>query len=187
MQHPSAAQTIRGMTGLASTKPEQARGPGSRLLAGFASGAAVAYLLDPACGHRRRAQAAAIFRHSRHSLARRGRVRVLRSLGRARGVLYRLRRPTPREALDDAGLAHKVESVLFRDPHVPKGEISINAERGAVFLRGQVASAELIDDLAEAVWEIRGVDEVVNLLHLPGTEAPRPGAERRAARSDPSR
>jgi osmotically-inducible protein OsmY len=83
-----------------------------------------------------------------------------------------------REPLDDAGLAHKVESVLFRDTHVPKGEISINAERGTVFLRGQVESPELIDELTKSVRKIVGVSEVVNLLHLPGTPAPHPGAAR---------
>lgn len=62
--------------------------------------------------------------------------------------------------------------VPFRDPHVPKGQISINAERGAVFLRGQVEGPELIDDLAASVRKIHGVSEVVDLLHLPGTEAP---------------
>lgn len=105
-------------------------------------------------------------------LARRSRVTALRSLGRTKGMLHELRPPQPSEPLDDAGLAHKVESVLFRDPHVPKSEISVNAERGAVFLRGQVESAELIDDLTESVRKIPGVSEVVNLLHLPGTPAP---------------
>lgn len=48
-------------------------------------------------------------------------------------------------------LAHKVESVVFRDPKFPKGQISINAEEGEVFLRGQVDRRELIHDLEEAV------------------------------------
>ncbi len=114
-----------------------------------------------------------------HRLARQSRAAALQTLGRTRGARYRLLPPQPREPLDDAGLAHKVESVLFRDRHVPKGEISINAELGAVFLRGQVESAELIDDLVESVRKIHGVDEVVNLLHLPGTPAPHPSAGRR--------
>jgi osmotically-inducible protein OsmY len=91
-----------------------------------------------------------------------------------KGVLHELRPAQPAEPLDDVGLAHKVESVLFRDPHVPKAKISINAEHGAVFLRGQIESADLIDDLVESVRKIPGVREVVSLLHPPGTEAPHP-------------
>lgn len=99
------------------------------------------------------------------------RVTGLRLRGRTKGVLHQLCPPAS-EPLDDAGLAHKVESVLFRDPHAPKGQININAERGTIFLRGQVESPELIDDLTESVRKIPGVSEVVSLLHLPGTEAP---------------
>jgi osmotically-inducible protein OsmY len=90
-----------------------------------------------------------------------------------RGLVHRLRRSPARE-LDDVTLAHKVESVVFRDARRPKGQISINAEQGAVFLRGQVESPELIDDLEQAVRAVAGVRSVENLLHLPGTPAPRP-------------
>lgn len=162
------------MAGLACSDRAQTRRRrrGGWLLTGIASGAGLAYLLDVDRGRQRRDHAAAVVRHSTRRLARRVRSRALRSLGRTKGVLYRLRPTRPSEPLDDAGLAHKVESVLFRDTHVPKGEISVNAERGAVFLRGQVESAELIDDLVESVRKIPGVAEVVNLLHLPGTPAP---------------
>lgn len=161
---------------------------GSLLLAGLASGAAFAYVLDPERGHRRRRlardRAARVVRHSTRRLAREGRAEALHAAGWTRGILHRLRPARPSEPLDDAGLAHKVESVLFRDPHVPKGQININAERGAVFLRGQVESAALIDDLTESVKRIHGVGEVVNLLHLPGTEAPHPDTGCRAAPTD---
>jgi len=147
------------------------RGP---FLAAVASGAGLAYFFDPKSGRQRRDHGASVVRHSARRLARRVRVAGLRSFGRTKGVLHELRPQQPAEPLDDVGLAHKVESVLFRDPHVPKGELSINAERGTVFLRGQVESAELIDDLVESVRKIQGVNEVVSLLHLPGTEPPHP-------------
>jgi len=75
---------------------------------------------------------------------------------------------------DDAELAHKVESVVFRDDALPKGEVSINAERGTVFLRGQVESPDIIVQLERAVRDVEGVDGVENLLHVPGTPAPHP-------------
>ena len=73
---------------------------------------------------------------------------------------------------DDAELAHKVESVVFRHDDLPKGKVSINAENGTVFLRGQVDSPDTIVRLERAVREVEGVGGVENLLHVPGTPAP---------------
>jgi osmotically-inducible protein OsmY len=81
-------------------------------------------------------------------------------------------RPAAKEPPDDVTLTHKVESVVFRDPKFPKGQININAEEGEVFLRGQVDRPELIQELEEAVRDVPGVRSVENLLHLPGTPAP---------------
>jgi hypothetical protein len=73
---------------------------------------------------------------------------------------------------DDAELTHRVESVVFRDDDLPKGEVSINAENGTVFLRGQVDSPDTIVRFERAVRDVEGVDGVENLLHVPGTPAP---------------
>jgi hypothetical protein len=128
-------------------------------------------------GHARRRMAvdrgAAALRHVRTRAARGVRVQVALMRGHARGLAHRLH-PTPAAELDDATLAHKVESILFRDREVPKGRISINAERGTVFLRGELENPGLIEDLEQAVRAIGGVHSVENLLHLPGTAAPHP-------------
>jgi osmotically-inducible protein OsmY len=73
---------------------------------------------------------------------------------------------------DDATIAHRVETVLFRDADVPKGHINVNAENGRVYLRGTVDDAELIARLERAARDVRGVRGVVNLLHTPGSSAP---------------
>ena len=167
---------VRSHAGVASIVRQRMRMARARrqgLLVGAVTGALAAYVLDPELGRRRRDQLAARARHSTHLLTRTGRAKALQSVGHAKGALHRLH-PGEGEALDDAGLAHKVESVLFRDATVPKGSISINAEEGKVFLRGQVENAEQIEHAAEVTAGIPGVDEVVNLLHLPGTEAPHP-------------
>jgi hypothetical protein len=151
-------------------------------LAGAAVGAALAYVLDPEQGHRRRRllaeRAAASARRSSRRGVRVIRVAVARVQGHARGVVHRLR-PPAKPSPDDVTLAHKVESVVFRDPKFPKGQISINAEEGEVFLRGQVDRPELIRELEEAVRNVPGVQGVENLLHLPGTPAPTSHAPRR--------
>ncbi len=73
---------------------------------------------------------------------------------------------------DDATIAHRVETVLFRDDDVPKGQINVNAENGRVYLRGTIDDAELITRLERAARDVRGVRGVVNLLHTPGSPAP---------------
>jgi osmotically-inducible protein OsmY len=143
---------------------------------GVASGVGVGYLLDPDRGRQRRDRLVAVARRAVRMEVRRGRATALQSVGRAKGAVHHMHPGEPGEPLDDVGLAHKVESVLFRDTSVPKGAISINAEDGTVFLRGQVASREQVEHAVEVAGKIPGVARVENLLHLPGTDAPHPHA-----------
>ena len=158
----------------AGEKPSSAWSARS-FLTGAALGGTLSYLLDPEKGNRRRRllvdRAAASARRSSRQGARAMRIAVARAEGHAKGFAHRLQLPA-KEPPDDVELAHKVESVVFRDPKFPKGQISINAEEGEVFLRGQVDRPELIHDLEEAVRKVPGVRSVENLLHLPGTPAP---------------
>ena len=73
---------------------------------------------------------------------------------------------------DDVTLAHKVETIIFRDGEVPKGQININAEDGVVTLRGEVPDQTMLDALVERTREVVGVRRVESLLHLPGQPAP---------------
>ena len=74
----------------------------------------------------------------------------------------------PKPQPDDVTLARKVETEIFREPDVPKGKINVNAENGKIVLRGEVDSAELIDDLVSKAHKVQGVEEVESLLHTPG-------------------
>ena len=76
------------------------------------------------------------------------------------------------EDVDDTTLAHKVETEIFRDDSVPKGQINVNAQDGVVQLRGEVPSEDMVKDLVEKTRSVEGVHDVENLLHLPGTPAP---------------
>jgi BON domain len=144
-------------------------------LGGAIGGAVAAYFIDPQRGRARRHMAidrgGAVVRRAGKRLDRGVHVRIAFVRGHAHRLVHGLRR-APVPELDDATLAHKVESVLFRDARVPKGRISVNAERGAVFLRGEVESPDLIEDLERAARRIGGVRSVENLLHQPGTLAP---------------
>ena len=73
---------------------------------------------------------------------------------------------------NDETLAHKVETELFRDDEVPKGQINVNAQDGVVQLRGEVPSEDMIGDLVGKAHSVQGVRDVENLLHTPGQPAP---------------
>ena len=138
-----------------------------------AVGAAVTYFLDPQSGRRRRAmtrdRVGSFFR-------RRGR-RVERLAHGAAAEAYALKqkathlREEPKD-YNDPTLESKVESEIFRDPEVPKGQINVNAREGVIVLRGEVPHQEMIDDLVQKARAVQGVRDVENLLHVPGTEAP---------------
>ncbi len=76
------------------------------------------------------------------------------------------------ERLNDPALARKVESEIFRDDSIPKGKISVNAEYGVIYLRGEVPDRETIDELATRARAVDGVRAVENLTHLPDEPAP---------------
>jgi osmotically-inducible protein OsmY len=125
-----------------------------------ALGAALAYFFDPQNGRARRKDAIK---------------RIVRLGQRQRGRLASKAtqlREGPRPQPDDVTLARKVESEIFRDADVPKGQINVNAENGKVVLRGEVDSPELIDDLVGNARKVQGVQDVENLLHTPGRPAP---------------
>jgi osmotically-inducible protein OsmY len=75
------------------------------------------------------------------------------------------------ERLNDPALARKVESEVFRGEDLPKGSISVNAEYGVIYLRGEVPSRELMDELTVRARGVDGVRAVENLTHLPGEPA----------------
>jgi len=143
-------------------------------LRGVAIGWALAYFLDAQQGKRRRAVARdwtlARLRGLGRLAGRRGNYAVSQARGswERRTREGRIRTGQP----DDATLAHKVESTIFRDPAVPKGQIVVNAERGVVYLRGEVPEQAMVDALVERTREVQGVLAVENLLHLPGEQAP---------------
>ena len=140
-----------------------------KLIAVAGLGAALTYFFDSVSGARRRAEA-----RDRLLAFLRRRQRDLGAVqAEAHGLVQKAThlREKPKPDLDDATLAQKVQSRIFRDPDVPKGQINVNAEEGIVILRGQVDRPELIRDLEKKTRKVHGVKDVENLLHLPGAQA----------------
>jgi osmotically-inducible protein OsmY len=134
-------------------------------------GALIAYFFDPDNGRRRRAlardRAPALLRRSSERAGR-----AVTSEVKATKAKVAHRKEAEKPQPDDVTLARKVETEIFRDAEVPKGQINVNAENGKVVLRGEVEQPSMISDLEERTRKVQGVREVENLLHTPGDSAP---------------
>jgi osmotically-inducible protein OsmY len=144
-----------------------------KLAIGAALGALLAFFFDPQGGARRRHtfrdRFFAFFRRRARETGRAGREVASEAYGLAQKARHR--REEPKE-YDDATLAQKVESEVFRDPDFPKGRINVNVQNGVVQLRGELPDPDLIEDLVSRTRDVQGVRDVENLLHTPGTPAP---------------
>jgi osmotically-inducible protein OsmY len=154
-------------------------GPGATaLLAAFAAGAVAEYFFfDRRHARRRRHMArergvAVLRRRSRAAIQR-----ARYAEGVAEGVAHRATHAVPgrnsKSVLDDVSLAQKVESVAFREAAVSKAHVSVNAEKGVVFLRGRLETEDEIQRLVRAAGAVDGVERVENLLHTPRFHAAR--------------
>jgi hypothetical protein len=148
------------------------------LFAAFTAGAVAEYFFfDRRHARRRRHMArergvAVVRRRSRAAIQRARYVE-----GVAEGVAHRATHAVPgrntKAALDDVSLAQKVESVAFREAAVSKAHVSVNAEKGVVFLRGRLETEDEIQRLVRAAAAVDGVERVENLLHTPRFQAAR--------------
>lgn len=143
------------------------------VISGFVTGAIV-YWMDPDRGRRRRhmARDRMFARMRRVSRGARGMWRgaAAETYGVSHRIVHLVPRPT--DVADDETLRQRVESQLFRDRHVHKGDLNINCEHGMVILRGELHSPMEIAQVEERVRRIPGVRGVQNLLHPHGTAAP---------------
>jgi BON domain len=139
---------------------------------GTAIGTLLAYFFDPQNGRRRRAlfvdRSVAGARSGGRQAARTGAGVASRAYGVKQQVKHRHEEP---KDLDDATLADKVRTEIFRDADAPKGDVVVNVQDGVVQLRGEV-EPELTDALVAQAGAVEGVRDVENLLHAPGTRAP---------------
>ncbi len=122
-----------------------------------------------------------MFRRRAHRVQRQAHYEAGKVVGLAHALTHR---GQAAPELDDVSLVRKVESELFRDRTIPKGQISINADRGIVVLRGQLEDAQQIRRIERQVRTVAGVRDVENLLHPSAVPAPasRPHSDPRTAR-----
>ena len=93
--------------------------------AGLAVGVVLEFLADPRSGRRRRhdlvSRSGGLVRHSLRRAGRGARGVAADAYGLTQRLLHVRER---RKEYDDVTLAHKVETVLFRNRDVPKGQIN---------------------------------------------------------------
>lgn len=150
--------------------------PLATIALGAVAGAAALYLFDPRMGGRRRAilgdRVGSVARRGAHRLGRLTRYAGL-TLASTRGrVAGQISRDGDGEYVDDPTITDRVESQVFRDQDLPKGELNIDTVGGVVMIRGEVERADVMNEIIARTWRVEGVKDVRNLMHLPGTPAP---------------
>jgi len=107
----------------------------------------------------------------------RDRTPVKRAANSAKGAVHAVKPHIGHDDADDATLADRVKSEIFRAPDAPKGGVSVDVQAGVAYLRGEVADEAWIERFGSAARKVHGITGVKNLLHAPGT--PTPAAEPR--------
>jgi hypothetical protein len=64
-------------------------------------------------------------------------------------------------------IAREVESTIFRDVEVQRGQVDVEVAEGVVRLRGEVRTPDLIDELEARAVRVPQVRRVENLLRTP--------------------
>ncbi len=78
--------------------------------------------------------------------------------------------PRPGTGRHDAEIRDEVYSLLVRDSRVEANQVDVEVEGGVVTLQGQVDSLAAKRAATADAWEVSGVADVENLLHIPHEE-----------------
>jgi hypothetical protein len=138
------------------------------------TGAILEYFWDPDRARRRRAvtrdQFRATIRRGLQLLGRQTRYLEGEAYGAVEETIHLHAPDNPNP--DDVTLRDRVESELFRETTISKGDININVAGGIVELRGQVETTGDIAEIEDKVRHIEDVGVIHNYLHGPGAPAP---------------
>lgn len=131
------------------------------------------YFFDPVSGSRRRNTAMDKLSSSLGSGSRFTGNTFTSVANQAQGMVREtVSRQPDNPAPDDNTLRDRVESELFRDPAIPKGDLNVFVVSGIVDLRGELPSQDMIDTVVQRAQNVEHVRGVRSYLHLPNTPAP---------------
>ena len=77
------------------------------------------------------------------------------------------KRTAEAEPQADVAIAREVESTIFRDVEVNRGQVDVKVTEGVVRLRGEVRTPDLINELEARAVQVPQVRRVENLLRTP--------------------
>jgi len=146
-----------------------------QVLLSAATGAGLMYFFDPRSGRHRRTmlrdRSGAIARQTVRRVEHVRKATAAEAYGLKQKVTHL--RPEATDTPNGPDLVARVESEVFRDPDIPKGDININAvHEDTIVVRGEVESRAQRRAIERAIKHVHGVRRVENLLHLPGEPAP---------------
>jgi osmotically-inducible protein OsmY len=153
-------------------------------LLGAVTGAGSMYLFHPDCGRARRRRIADQTQDKAMSAATTAIEQANATLDHTHNKVM----GAVAEALPDANPANeqtlisKVRSEVLGSAEWSAYTVNIDACEGVVTLRGQLDRPEQIAELEDNVRGVSGVEDVENLLHLPGTDPQNTAPARRASR-----
>jgi osmotically-inducible protein OsmY len=140
---------------------------------GLAAGAAAAHFLDPQSGRRRRNAVRDQAQAKAQQAASAAQSQATYAAGQAKGAVASVTPSGTRlQDADDVTLARKVETEIFRAPDAPKGDVSVDVQRGVANLRGEVPDEGWKERLADEAGHVDGIQGVNNLLHTPNEPTP---------------
>lgn len=137
-----------------------------KLVTAFTAGAVAMYYLDPSTGRRRRAMARDQGMAARHDVEDYARAKSKRAVDRVQGTVAKARAKISSQPIGDEQLHARIRTKLGRLIEHPSA-VSVEVHDGHVVLSGNV-SAEEIDEVANAVSAMRGVEDVDNRLSAGG-------------------
>ena len=79
----------------------------------------------------------------------------------------RSKRTSGPEPLGDVAIAREVESTIFRDLEIQRGQVDVGVAEGVVRLRGEVGTPDLINELEVRAARVPQVRRVENLVRTP--------------------
>jgi BON domain len=94
-----------------------------------------------------------------------------RARPRSQPSAARPKRTAGPEPLGDVAIAREVESTIFRDIEVHRGQVDVKVAEGVVRLRGEVRTPDLINELEARAARVPQVRRVENLLRAPAPPA----------------
>ena len=88
--------------------------------------------------------------------------------------------------IDDETLTRQVEADVFGSRRVAKSKVDVEVAEGVVWLRGEVKSASVSEEVEARAGAIDGVSRVENLLRVAKKPAPKPAAKPSKAQKRPA-